>query len=217
MSFQPFILRRGAICIPELVFDPELARGVARNFGNRPTWVATTSGATYEALTLVKDGTDPGRLALCLGACRPEPLGGVSVVLTLQLGVRQVRCVAPLEDVYLRALLLHAAATGSLQVALGPYRGHQCTVLDWPVRASSVQSVLDLPVWSVGLTEQTRALRVTAALCQRLDEVPSLIAGCKVEAVDIAVVHVGGSPFSLDADALASIGGGAALFPPHLQ
>lgn len=35
MSFHPFVIRRGAICIPELVFDPELARGVARNFGNR--------------------------------------------------------------------------------------------------------------------------------------------------------------------------------------
>jgi hypothetical protein len=207
MSLYPHNLRRCAICIPSLVPDRELAQGVAMHFGNRPTCVAAVSTETYQVLhALLKNCIGPAAMGLRLGACRPDPSGSVGVVLALQLGVRQVRCIAPLEDASLRALLVDAADTGLIQLALGPHRGSVCTVFDVTVPVPNVRSVLDIPMEPAGLERQAQAVEMTAAMCQRLGEVPSLVAGWQVEAVDVTVVHVGGSPFSLDAEARSHVG-----------
>lgn len=207
MSLSPLNLRRGAICAPSLVRDPELAQGVARHFGRRATWVAAVSAETYQSLGVALNGRvgRPG-LALGLGACRPDPSGSVGVVLALQLGPRQVRCVAPLDDPSLRALLQEAVHSGSIQMAVGPHMGSRYTVFELRAPVSNVRNVLRLPREPASLERQAQAMEMTAALCQRIEEVPSFISGVRVESVDVTVVHIGGSPFCRDAGDRACFG-----------
>lgn len=207
MSNPTSVTRRAALCIPELVNDREVAAGVARHFGNRPTWVAAVSEPTHDTLQGLLAGRcdGPAVAAMRLGACRPDPSGGIALVLALQMRGMQLRCAAALEDAGMQAFLRHAARSGSVQMALGRHRGEQYAVFDAPLPSDNLQRVMALPVLSTSLAAQTIAVQRTAQLCQRQGEVPSLIAGHWVETVDVAVVAAGVSPFSLDGAALARI------------
>jgi len=180
--------RRGVLCDPASIPDPQFQQLLHEHIGAGPACVLSVSPAFYG---LLNEKSQPAvlRLAVCGDAGRPG-----SLVLLLQLSGHQLRCVFALGRPMVQRMLTLARQRGDIRLVVSNaerrrYSGYACEVM-----TEDLDAVLRMTVPELAPDERERELLFAATLCSRPEQPGSVVPGEPLLAIEVVIVDVAGTP-----------------------
>ena len=180
---QELKVHRATICSPDVRPDPQLRDAVRSRFGFKPILVIGVSSRFYQCFGEA-DHEHPMRLVARGGEQRNV------LVLMLQFGGHQLRCVASLRRPPVQKMLNAMRQRGSLPLVVFDADGHRYAGLVCDVLKEDVDAIAASGLPAVADAKDCSAeLSYVALRCLLRDEMPSIVPGETLRQWDVALVE----------------------------
>ena len=175
-------VHRASICYPDVLPDQKLAGATCSHFGHRPVLAVSVSSDLYRRFG-ESNHEHPMRLVV------RGPVEGSVLVIVLQFGDRQLRCVMSLRRPLVQEMLCTMKREGCFPVVLLDIDSDRFAGLQCDVPVEDVEAILKegLPKASSAGRFRTE-LSYVALSCLLVEEVPSIVPNEVVRHVDVALV-----------------------------
>jgi hypothetical protein len=176
-------VHRANICSADVLADRQLRDAMRSRFGTQPICIVAVSSRLYRRFG---ESNHEHPLRLVIRGFRQLDV----LVLLLQFGGQQLRCVASLRRPPVRQLLNTMKRCGSLPLVLFEDEGHRYAGIECDVPLEDLNAIAGLGMPPVADAKKCRdELCYVALSCLLLAEVPSIIVGEALRDVDVALVE----------------------------
>jgi hypothetical protein len=184
-SHPPLKVHRATFCLPEALPDRRLGDAIRSLAAGKPLLVVGVSGGFYSS---VGDAGDEHSVSLSAqGASTPDVL-----ILRLQFGSHQLRCVMSLCRPLVQQWLETARRRGKFPMVIFETEGHRYAGLECDVEVDEVKAIVEPGLPDPCDASDCRAVLSYAALrCLLVDELPSIVPAMALRHVDVALVEEG--------------------------
>jgi hypothetical protein len=178
-------VHRATICYPDVLPDPQLRDAVRSRFGRKPILIIGVSNRFYQSFGEA-DHEHPMRLVT-------RGIGGRGIlVVLLQFGGHQLRCVMSLRRPLVQQMLKTMRRRGGCPVVVLETDGHRYAGLDCDVPGEDVEAIVATGLPDIADAKECQVELSYAALsCLLADEVPSIVSGEPLQEADVALVEDG--------------------------
>jgi len=176
-------VHRANICTADVLADRHLRHAMRGRFGTQPICIVGVSSRLYQRFG---ESNHEQQMRLVIRGFRHLDV----LVLLLQFGGHQLRCVASLRRPPVRQMLNTMHRCGSLPLVLFEDDGHRFAGIECDVPQEDLEAITGLDMPLVADERECRSgLCYVALSCLLLAEMPSIIAGETLSDVDVALVE----------------------------